>query len=139
MRADEKDLLLGSLVSHEYQTVVIICTPDGTARTVHAAKPLWKRTLGTVFDFDQAVRDFVMEVSSDVNPRAIAESMQIPAVESALQREDVHKVHFAVRGEDGYEFHEATFFRMNEDHIVMTIRDITSAFRAVSDSVVLKE
>ena len=135
MRADEKDILLGSLVSHEYQTVVIICTPDGTARTVHAAKPLWKRTLGSIFDFDQSVRDFIMEVSSDANPRTIAESMQISAVESALQREDVHKVHFSVRGEDGYEFHEATFFRMNEDHIVMTIRDVTSAFRAVSESV----
>ena len=135
MHADEKDLLLGSLVSHEYQTVVIICTSKGTARTVHAAKPLFKRTLGTVFDFDQAVRDFILEVSSDVNPRTIAETMQIPAVESALQREDVHKVHFSVRGEDGYEFHEASFFRMDEDHIVLTIRDITSAFRAVSESV----
>ena len=135
MLADDKELLLNSLISHEYHTVVILCISEGTGRTVHAVLPLWKRTLGTVFNYDQAVTNFLMEVSSDINPRSIAESMRISAIERALEKEDLYKIHFSVRGENGYEFHEVAFFRMNEDHIVMTIRDITSAFRAVSESV----
>ena len=131
MYAGDKELLLNSLISHEYHTVVILCISEGTGRTVHASLPLWKRTLGTLFNYDQAVTNFLMEVSSDINPRSIAESMRISAVERALEKEDLHKIHFSVRGKNGYEFHEASFFRMDEDHIVLTIRNITSAFQAV--------
>ena len=135
MYAGDQELLLNSLISHEYHTVVILCISEGTGRTVHAVLPLWKRTLGTVFNYDQAVTNFLMEVSSDINPRSIAESMRISAIERALEKEDLYKIHFSVRGENGYELHEASFFRMDEDHIVLTVRNITSAFRAVSESV----
>ena len=93
MLADDKELLLNSLISHEYHTVVILCISEGTGRTVHAVLPLWKRTLGTVFNYDQAVTNFLMEVSSDINPRSIAESMRISAVERALEKEDLFLDH----------------------------------------------
>ena len=135
MRAGESELLLSSLISSEYHTVVIINLSDGTAKTVHAVFPLWKRTLGTVYLFDPAVMEFVMEISADANPRDIGESMQLSNVSAKLSESGKLLVHFSSRDGDGYHFHEAAFFPLAEDRAVMTIRNITDAFRDVSKSV----
>ncbi len=135
MNLEERNTLLQALLDHEYETVIRIDLPADLAETVCTTDPLWKRTLGTAYSFNNTIRQYILEVSADADPQDIISRMELPLVEQKLSAQTPWRVHFTSRGTQAFVLYEATFFLQDPDHMIVTIRNITEAFRSVSETI----
>ena len=132
----ENDHLLETLLSSEYSSLIQIDRTDGTAETLFSVQPNLRKTLGMRFDYAKTIKQYILEVSSDSDPNDILARLSLERVEEQLDQGRPCLVHFTTSGgEDSYCLYEAHFISLDQDHIIMTVRNVTYAFLSVSKNV----
>jgi len=124
------------LLSSEYSSLIQINRTDGSAVTLFSVQPILRKTLGMRFDYAQTIRQYILQVSSDSDPNDILHRLDLERVEEQLDQGRPCIVHFTTSGDDGaFCLFEAHFFALDEDCIIMTVRNVTHAFLSVSRNV----
>ena len=132
----ENDHLLETLLSSEYSSLIQIDRTDGSAETLFSVQPNLRKTLGMRFDYAKTIKQYILEVSSDSDPNDILARLSLERVEEQLDQGRPCLVHFTTSGgEDSYCLYEAHFISLDQDHIIMTVRNVTYAFLSVSKNV----
>lgn len=128
MDEHEKSLLLNQLLINEYEAVIRIHAETGNATTIYASDPVWEKTVGVIYPFEDTIRSYLLSNSTDSNSEALIGSMQLKSIASELNEKGCFRFCYTTKNDEGAFLHKKAAFFRSENLLFLTIQDISDSF-----------
>lgn len=128
MEEHEKSLLLNQLLINEYEAMIRINAETGNATTIYASDPVWEKTIGVIYPFEDTIRSYLLSHSTDSDSEALIGSIHLQSIVSDVEEKGCRRIYYTIKNDEGTFLHKkAAFFKL-ENRMFLTIQDISDSF-----------